>query len=239
MTLKGTYRSLVFDILEVLTDMVNNGEIKLANLAETINDSCGIEQYTFTGTETIDDVCSPITGNKNCFDPNLALLLEIDSAFCKRRFTKNIGSYRSQLRKFSKSTTIETFKEKVLEYESWNVPNNSTEIVVAIEVSHCYGKGAIIQINYLKKFIFGENSSIMVLRDIHHSVLTITYSMPVEYFLPVLSTIIEKIDLLSIVGVLSFTIGDVLLPIGEELVEDLKEKQKSKLTDYYSIMVSM
>ena len=79
-----------------------------------------------------------------------------------------------------------------------------------------------------------KNASILVLQNIRQSVLTITYSMPVEYFLPVLSTIIEKIELLSItVGVLSITIGDVLLPIGEEITEDdlricdLKQKQKS------------
>ncbi len=234
MTLKGTYRGLVFDIINVLKDRLHNGKIYLANLAETINDL-----YTFTGNETVDEVCSPITRNKNCFNPNLALLLEIDGAFCKKQFRDDIRSYRTQLRDFLDSTTLATFTETVMatQYESWTMitPSNSTnEILVSIEISRYYSDVAVSQINYLKTYVFGEHAaSILVLQDIHHSVLTITYSMPVEYFLPVLSTVIKKIELLRIVGVLSVMIGDVILPIGEEITEDdlricdLKQKQKS------------
>ncbi len=235
-SLNGIYRGLIYDILKILKDMVNNGEIELANLAETISESLAFEneQYTSIGSKTIDDVCSPITRNKNCFDPNLALLLRIDGAFCKRKFKDNIRFYRIQLRDFLDSTTVTEFKETVMsQYESWNTPSNSADISVVIEVCSFFGKVAISQIDDLKKFIFREYSSILVLQDIHHSVLTITYSMPVEYFLPVLSTVIKKIELLRIVGVLSIMIGDVLLPIGEEITEDdlricdLKQKQKS------------
>ena len=124
------------------------------------------------------------------------------------------------------------------QYENWSTTSNSGEIIVSIEVSGYYGKVAVSQINHLKMFIFAEHSSIMVLHDIHHSVLTIMYLMPAQNILPVLSTVIEKIDLLQrIVGLLSIKIGDVLLPIGDEITEDdmricdLEQRQKSKLID--------
>ena len=116
-----------------------NGEINLKNLTRAINESCGIEQYTFTGNETVDDVCSPITRNTNCFNPNLDLLLDIDGAFCKRKFRNDIRSYRTELRDFLSSTTITTFTKKVMShYETWNTSTNSTEIMVVIEVSRIY-----------------------------------------------------------------------------------------------------
>ncbi len=200
-SLNGIYCGLIFDILKVLKDMVNNGEIELANLAEIINKPLAFEndRYTFTGTETIDDVCSPITRNKNCFNPKLALLLRIDGAFCKSQFINNIRSYRIQLKDFLDSTTVTAFKETVMsQHEIWSTPNNSTDILVAIEVRSFYGEMAISQIDDLKKFIFREYSSMIGLTLIHHSVLTITYSMPVEYFLPVLSTVIAIISAISL-----------------------------------------
>ncbi len=172
-SLNGIYCGLIFDILKVLKDMVNNGEIELANLAETINESLAFEneQYTFTGTETVDDVCSPITRNKNCFNSNLALLLRIDGAFCKRQFRNKIRSYRTQLRDFLDSTTVTAFKETVMSQdELWSTPSNSTDIpVVAIEVRSIYGEMAVRQIDNLKKFIFREYSSKIILTLIHHS----------------------------------------------------------------------
>ena len=96
-SLKGTHLCIVFNILKVLKDMVNSGEIDLVNLANIINESYGIEQNSLTGTETVDDVCIPITRNTNCFNSKLDLLLAIDAAFCKRQFHDDIRSYRTEL----------------------------------------------------------------------------------------------------------------------------------------------
>ena len=233
-SLKGTYHCIVFGILKVLKDMVNSCEIDLMNLAKIINESYGIEQNSLTGNETVEDVCSPITRNTNCFDPDLHLLLEIDAAFCKRQFRDDIRTYRRELRNFLDSTTIATFTEKVKSHcETWNTSSNSSEIIVVIEVNRYYGKAAVSQINYLKTYIFGENSSIMVLLGTHQSVLTITYSMPAQFVFPVLSTVMKKIDLLRIIGVISIKIGDIVLPIGDDIAEDvricdLEQRQKSK-----------
>ena len=234
-SLKGTYRRIVFNILNVLKETVNSGEIKLVYLASTIYEWCEIEQ-TLTGNETVDDVCIPITRNKNCFNPNLDLLLVIDAAFCKKQFSNDIRSYRTELRNFLDSTPIATFTEKVKSHcGTWNTSNSSSEVVVVIEVNRYYSKLAVSQINYLKTYIFGENSSIMVLQDIHQSVLTITYSMPAQFVFPVLSTVMKKIDLLRIIGVISIKIGDILLPIGDDIAENdmricnLEQRQKSKL----------
>ena len=206
--------------------MVLTKQINLISLARRINELCRIEQYPLTGNETVNDVCSPITQNTNCFNPNLDLLLDIDSAFCKKKFQDGIKSFRISLRKFLASANIETFTESVqtiflgAQYENWKAPDHSSEICVVIKVSRIYSTMAVENINKLIKFIFGtEHSSIMAIRDIHHSVLTITYSMPAQFFLPVLSTVTEKIKLLRIIGVVSIKIGDVLLPIGDEITE--------------------
>ena len=236
-SLKGTYRGIVFGILNFLKEMVNNGKINLSDLAKTINESCKVEENSLTGNETVDDICFPITRNTNCFNSNLGLLLEIDAAFCKRQFRDDIRSYRTELRNFLNSTSVTTFKEKVMsQYENWNTStSNSGEIIVTIEVSGYYGDATVCQIDYLKMFIFAEHSSDMVMQDIHHSVLTITYSMPAQFVLPVLSTVLKEINLLRIIGVLSIKIGDVLLPIGDEITEDdarmcdLEQRRKSKL----------
>ena len=233
--LNGCYTGIILNILRVLKQMKESGKIDLKQLAKIINESCGIEQYTLTGNETVDDVWIPITQNTNCFFPNIDLLYVIDGAFCRRQFRDDIRSYSIELRNFLSSTTIETFKEKVMsQYENWNSSEKSGKLIISIEVGHYYSSKAMIYLNQLNIITFGEKcSSKMVLKCIRSSVLTITYSMPMELFLPVLSAIVakEKIELLKMVGILSIKIGDVLVHIGDEITEDEDDDLSLRVSD--------
>ena len=162
-SLDGMFQRLVSNIVEALKEAVNDTST-LIFLAKTIKESCGIGHDPLTGTETVDDICFPITRNKNCFDPNPVLLYKIDGAIFRRRFRKDIRSFCIALREFLKSTTIATFTERVKShYKNWNTIDNVTEIIVVIRVSRIYGNEAVDLINHLKKTIFSEYSSIMVL----------------------------------------------------------------------------
>ena len=216
--LSAEYDDLLTDIEECLDKKMKCDGTTLRSLARLISRHQG-KKYV-PSDQGLDDLLYPITQELSCIDPDLELLYKLDLKFCDKIFKPKLKAYSDQLENFLTSTTIEHFisvlKDTRLSIRNKNRSSCGSETEIIIRVSSIYKDQTVQLISQLKKKIFGKLSFSFGLVSVHHSVLTMVYTVPMDLASSVLTVALARAELLKQVQVLSVQVGNIKFKIFEE-----------------------
>lgn len=122
----------------------------------------------------IDHLFKRVRKSYNYMDTSL--LSSLDEQFLGGSFKTNIFTYRDSMIKFLNSTPISELTNRV-----WDVHrqfDNNTEVV--LRLGRHWNDKNLENLKNLIDYVFGDDAALLVLISIHHSILTIIYTMPVE-----------------------------------------------------------
>ena len=164
-----------------------------------------------------DALFEPFIHHLNFLDTDV--LHSIDSAYLKGKLKHEINFYDKNIEEFENSTSIIRLTEMI---KSRSEEKSSTIVPVILCLGRPWNERNVKNLKCLMKYLFGNNNSLLRLISIHHSVLTIIFTVPRSILLFVITMASRKIRGMKWAGVLSVQIGTVLLKINDNNESDIE-----------------
>ena len=212
--LESQFYSLFIEMKYSLRQEVTNNKLKIEVLQEFLCGRLAIPYepiHITEGCDQIDTIFKPFIHYLNFLDTSL--LHSIDSAYLNSKLEANILRYDENIEEFENSTSIVELTEMIQLSQSRSEEKSSTTVPVILRLGRQWNERNVKNINYLIKYLFGYNNSLLRLISIHHSVLTIKYTIPRSLLLSLLIMASRKVRGMIWAGVLSIHIDTILMTV--------------------------
>ena len=212
--LESQFYSLFIEMKYSLRQEVTNNKLNIEVLQEFLCGRLAIPYQPIDITEgwdQIDTIFKPFIHYLNFLDTSL--LHSIDSAYLNSKLEANILRYDENIEEFENSTSIVELTEMIQLSQSRSEEKSSTTVPVILRLGRQWNEHNVKNINYLIKYLFGYDNSLLRLISIHHSVLTIKYTVPRSLLLSLLIMASRKVRGMIWAGVLSIQVDTILMTV--------------------------
>ena len=214
--LVARFMYLLSTIQAALRHKLNNKELDLEIFGRFISNILSVPykpHYFAIGRDKIEAVFSPLCDHLSFL--HTGLFRHIDKVYLKCSLASQIKWYDNEIDKFLKSTKIIEFKKIV--QTKWL----GKGIPVILRLSRRWDRCTLVALQHFINYLFGDNSSLVKFSIIHHTVLTITYTVPGSLLLPLIIMASRKKKNMKWVGVLSVQVGTILMKVNEDDGSDI------------------
>ena len=220
-SLSGEYNNILAKVITDLDKKVQSHELDINVIARFINLCLDKKHTPLSTSDTVEDVFYPVTQEFSYIYPHLDLLYGLDERCCNGNHQAKLRRYAARVKQFRKSTTVKDFI-KLIKNERLSLrktPRKRSEAEIVIKVGDEYSEKTVNNVLKLKEKIFDRLSFNFGLVSVHHSILTIVYSIPLDLVTRAITVVKEKIPQLEPLGVISVRIADTLIVIREVSAE--------------------
>ena len=135
---------------------------------------------------------------------NYEVLKKIDHyRYCRH----DIKKYKAALKKFTKSTTVAQFKSAIERLHPSPSHDASTDTIVQLKAKDTWLDCTVHNMDCLIKYLFAEYKDSVRLVGIHHSELTIVYTVPLSVILCLITLASKRISAIRAIDIISIQIG--------------------------------
>ena len=181
---------LLAEIQSALKQKLDNKELNLDQLRHYISNMLCVPYESFCATETrdkIDTLFSQFCDYLSFLHTHLLHHIDRNHLNCKLK--TEITRYDDNIDKFMKSTTIIAFKEMI------QCKGLDKGIPVILKLSRRWERSTFYHLHHLTDYLFEDSSSLLKFSVVHHSVLTIKYTIPRSLLLSLsLPWLVEKLE---------------------------------------------
>ena len=202
------FKSLLTDIQLALKQKLIDNELDLKHLSRFISLSLRVPHQPLSVTEgrdEIDTLFSPFYDHL-CF-LHTHVFRHIDKNYLNCELENKIEKYDDEIDRFIKSTTIIAFKEMI------RSKGLDKGIPVILRLNRRWGRRTLYHLRHLTDYLFEDSSSLLKFDVIHHSVLTIKYTVPRSLLLSLLVMASRKVRGMEWAGVLSIQVNTILITV--------------------------
>ena len=202
------FKSLLTDIQLALKQKLIDNELDLKHLSRFISLTLHVPHQPLSVTEgrdEIDTLFSPFYDHL-CF-LHTHVFSHIDKNYLNCELENKIERYDDEIDQFMKSTTIIDFKEMI---QSKGLDKG---IPVILRLNRRWERCTLYHLRHLTDYLFEDSSSLLKFDVIHHSVLTIKYTVPRSLLLSLLIMASRKVRGMKWAGVLSIQVNTILMTV--------------------------
>ena len=204
--IEDKFYQLVSKIKEHLRDKLDQKDI--ATLAGFCS---GILQIKYFHCSNIDALFNHLQPHLHFL--NYSILKRIDRTYLKKTMKYNIKKYKTDLNKFTKSTTVSQFKLAIEQLYSSPSHDTSTNTIVQLKAKETWNACTVYNMDRLIKYLFPSYKDSVRLVGIHHSVLTIVCTAPLSAILCLTATASKRVSFIGVIDIISIQVGPLLMVI--------------------------
>ena len=206
--LASQFTYLLAEIQSALKQKLDNKELNLDQLGRFISNTLCVKYETFCTTEGRDNIDALFSQFRDYLSfLRTRLLRLIDRNYLDCKFKNKITRYDGDIAKFMKSTTIVAFKEMI------HSKGLDKGIPVILRLSRHWEKCTLHNLHHLTEYLFEDSSSLLQISKIHHSVLTIKYTIHRSLLLSLLTMASRNVRGMKWAGVLGIQVDTILMTV--------------------------
>ena len=204
--LASQFTYLLAEIQSALKQKLDNKELNLDQLGRFISYTLCVPYEPFHVTEKRDEIDSLFSQFRDHLSfLHTRLLHRINNQYLNSTLETQINRYDDNIDRFMKSTTIIDFKELICS------KGLDQGIPVILRLNRRWERSTLYHLHHLTDYLFEDSSSLLKFSIIHHSVLTIKYSIPRSILLSLLIMASRKVRGMKWAGVLSIQVNTILM----------------------------
>ena len=204
--IEDEFYQLVSKIKEQLRDKLDQRDI--ARLAGFCS---GILQIKHFHCSNIDDLFTHLQPHLHFL--NYSILKRIDRTYLNETMKPDIKKYKTDLNKFTKSTSVSQFKLGIEQLHPSPSHDTSTNTIVQLKAKDTWNACTVYNMDRLIKYLFASYKDSVRLVGIHHSVLTIVCTAPLSAILCLTATASKRVSFIRVIDIISIQIGPLLMEI--------------------------
>ena len=204
--IEDEFYQLVSKIKEQLRDKLDQKDI--ARLAGFCS---GILQIKYFHCSNIDALFTHLQPHLHFL--NYSILKRIDRTYLKKTMKYDIKKYKTDLNKFTKSTSVSQFKSAIEQLHPSPSHDTSTNTIVQLKAKDTWNTCTVYNMDRLIKYLFPSYKDSVRLVGIHHSVLTIVCTAPLSAILCLTATASKRVSFIGVIDIISIQIGPLLMVI--------------------------
>ena len=206
--LASQFTYLLTEMQSALKQKLDNEELDLDQLGRFISYTLDVSYEPFRSSERRDNIDALFSQFRDFLSfLHTRLLHRIDRRYLDCKFKNKIARYDGDIAKFMKSTTIVAFKEMI------HSKGLDKGIPVILRLNRHWEKCTLHNLHHLTEYLFEDSSSLLQFSEIHHSVLTIKYTVPRSLLLSLLIMASRKVRAMKWAGVLSIQVDTILMTV--------------------------
>ena len=217
--IEDEFYQLVSKIKEQLRDKLDQKDI--ARLAGFCS---GILHIKHFHCSNIDDLFNHLQPHLHFL--NYSILKRIDRTYLKKTMKYDIKKYKTDLNKFTKSTSVSQFKLAIEQLHLSPSHDTSTNTTVQLKAKDTWNACTIYNMDRLIKYLFPSYKDSVRLVGIHHSVLTIVCTAPLSAILCLTATASKRVSFIGVIDIISIQVGPLLMVI-QNNITSLTSKVKA------------
>ena len=191
-------------------------------LCNSFNDS--YKSIDYNNDDPIDHYFQKIKSHFNFM--SISLLQNIDQFFLNGTYSSEIESYEESVEKFTGSTPITELKEIIRTYVT---KVKGKKIKIVLKLGHSWKDKNHKNLNHFLHFLFEDDASLIQLKSIHHSFLTVHYTLPSTLYFSALEKIYRNSKLLHLGNAVSVKVKNKVTKV-KGFDEDNKKHDYISLT---------
>ena len=125
----------------------------------------------------------------------------------------DIKKYKTNLNKFTKSTSVSQFKSAIEQLHPSPSHDTSTNTTVQLKAKDTWSTCTVYNMDRLIKYLFPSYKDSVRLVGIHHSVLTIVCTAPLSAILCLTATASKRVSFIGVIDIISIQVGPLLMAI--------------------------
>ena len=185
-----------------------NNQLNLDQLGRFISDLLSIPYEPLHVTEGRDEIDILFSQFRDYLSfLHTDLLRHIDKQYLNCMLQDEIKKYDDDIDEFMKSTTIIDFKEMI------RSKGLDKGIPVILRLNRRWKGCTLDHLHHLTDYLFEDSSSLLKFDEIHHSVLTIKYTVPRSLLLSLRNMASRKVRGMKWAGVLSIQVDTILMTV--------------------------
>ena len=204
--IENEFHQLVSKTKEQLRDKLDQKDI--ARLAGFCS---GILQIKYFHCSNIDDLFNHLQPHLHFL--NYSILKRIDCTYLKKTMKYDIKKYKTDLNKFTKSTSVSQFKSAIEQLHPSPSHDTSTNTTVQLKAKDTWSTCTVYNMDHLIKYLFPSYKDSVRLVGIHHSVLTIVCTAPLSAILCLTATASKRVSFIGVIDIISIQVGPLLMAI--------------------------
>ena len=204
--IENEFYQLVSKIKEQLRDKLDQKDI--ARLAGFCS---GILQIKHFHCSNIDDLFTHLQPHLHFL--NYSILKRIDCTYLTKTMKYDIKKYKTDLNKFTKSTSVSQFKSAIEQLHPSPSHDTSTNTIVQLKAKDTWNTCTVYNMDRLIKYLFPSYKDSVRLVGIHHSVLTIVCTAPLSAILCLTATASKRVSFIGVIDIISIQVGPLLMAI--------------------------
>ena len=224
--IEDEFYQLVSKIKEQLRDKLDQKDI--ARLAGFCS---GILQIKYFHCSNIDDLFTHIQPHLHFL--NYSILKRIDRTYLKKTMKYDIKKYKTDLNKFTKSTSVSQFKSAIEQLHPSPSHDTSTNTIVQLKAKDTWNTCTVYNMDRLIKYLFPSCKDSVRLVGIHHSVLTIVCTAPLSAILCLTATASKGVSFIGVIDIISIQVGPLLMVIQNNITS---LPSKVKVLDFETLL---
>ena len=186
-----------------------NNQLNLDQLGRFISDLLSIPYEPLQVTEGRDEIDILFRQFRDylSFVHSTDLLRHIDKKYLNCMLQDEIEKYDDDIDEFMKSTSVIAFKEMI------RSKGLDKGIPVILRLNRHWERRTLYHLRHLTDYLFEDSSSLLKFDVIHHSVLTIKYTILRSLLLSLLIMVSRKVRGMKWAGVLSIQVDTILMTV--------------------------
>ena len=204
--IEDEFYQLVSKIKEQLRDKLDQKDIsRLAGFCS------GILQIKYFHCSNINDLFTHLQPHLHFL--NYSILKRIDRTYLNKTMKYDIKKYKTDLNKFTKSTSVSQFKSAIEQLHPSPSHDTSTNTTVQLKVKDTWNTCTVYNMDRLIKYLFPSCKDSVRLVGIHHSVLTIVCTAPLSAILCLTATASKRVSFIGVIDIISIQVGPLLMAV--------------------------
>ena len=187
------------------------GKLDQKDIARLAGFCSGILQIKHFHCSNIDDLFTHLQPHLHFL--NYSILKRIDCTYLKKTMKYDIKKYKTNLNKFTKSTSVSQFKLAIEQLHPSPSHDTSTNTTVQLKAKDTWSTCTVYNMDRLIKYLFPSYKDSVRLVGIHHSVLTIVCTAPLSAILCLTATASKRVSFIGVIDIISIQVGPLLMAI--------------------------